>query len=219
METQRYAVDCGRDWTSPIGHTHSRGKEERHMEASHQFVVYAINGSARKRSGQTARRLESIAKGLRALGVRAEIIHLAREKLAFCDGIQTPRRRADISRLLAKLEVADGIIFGTPTYWFNMSALMKNLLERLTVTEQGWTLEGRVAGFIATGSKQEDGAMIALSSIAATVNHFGMVTFPYSMVYFRGTSGPGWAKRDVKGYARRMLEMIKLVRTRGPKGW
>jgi len=71
-----------------------------------------------------------------------------------------------------------------------MSALMKNLLERLTVTEQGWTLEGRVAGFVATGSKQEDGAMIGLSSLAATVNHLGIVTFPYSMIYFRGASGP-----------------------------
>jgi hypothetical protein len=121
---------------------------------------------------------------------RAGIIHLAKEQLNSCDGSQTPKRRADIDRLLTKLEAADGIVFGTPTYWFNMSALMKNLLERLTVTEQGWTLEGRVAGFVATGSKQEDGAMIGLSSLAATVNHLGMVTFPYSMIYFRGASGP-----------------------------
>ena len=189
------------------------------MEGSRQFVVYAINGSARKRPGQTARRLESIAGGLRALGVRAELIHLAREKLAFCDGSETPKRRADIDRLLVKLEAADGIVFGTPTYWFSMSALMKNLLERLTVTERGWTLEGKVAGFLATGHKQEDGAMIALSSIAAAVNHFGMITFPYSMIYFRGTSGPEWARRDIQRYPKRMLEMMKLVRSRGQKGW
>lgn len=63
-----------------------------------------------------------------------------------------------------------------------MSALMKNLLERLTVTEQGWTLEGRVAGFVATGSKQEDGAMIGLSSLAATVNHLGHIPLQHDLL-------------------------------------
>jgi multimeric flavodoxin WrbA len=159
-------------------------------------------------------------KGLRELGVRAGIIHLAKEQLDFCDGSQTPTRHADINRLLMKLENADRIIFGTPTYWFNMSALMKNLLERLTVTEKGWTLEGKVAGFVATGDRQEDGAMIALSSMAAPVNHFGMVTFPYSMIYFRGASGPAWAERDIRGrYATRMLRMMELMRQRGPESW
>ncbi len=189
------------------------------MGRQRPFVVYAINGSSRKEKGQTARRLGTIVKGLRGLHVRADIIHVARTHLALCDGQQSPRRRADIRRLLEKLEAADGIIFGTPTYWFNMSALMKNLLDRLTVTEDGWTLEGKVAGFVATGSKHEDGAMIALSSLAAIVNHFGMVTFPYSLIYFRGSSGPDWAERDVKKYAGRMLKMMQLVRTAGPNGW
>jgi multimeric flavodoxin WrbA len=194
-------------------------KRRGNMEADRQLLVYAINGSARKRKGQTAHRLESIGKELGDLGVNVKTIHLAKEKLTFCDGVQTPKRRADIKRLLTKLEAADGLIFGTPTYWFNMSALMKNLLERLTVTEDGWTLEGKVAGFVGTGSKHEDGAMIALSSIAATVDHLGMVTFPYSMMYFRGTAGPAWAKRGIKGYAKRMFEMMRLLHSRGRKSW
>ena len=76
-----------------------------------------------------------------------------REHLAYCDGTQNPKRTDDIDKLLKRLENADGIIFGTPTYWFNMSARMKNLLERFIVTEKGneYTLEGIVAGFVATG--------------------------------------------------------------------
>jgi len=104
------------------------------MDKRRPFVVYAINGSSRSEKGQTARRLRTIVEGLRDLHVRADIIHLARTRLAFCDGQQTPRRRADIRRLLEKLETADGIIFGTPTYWFNMSALTKNLLDRLNAS-------------------------------------------------------------------------------------
>jgi hypothetical protein len=43
-----------------------------------------------------------------------------------------------------------------------------------------------VAGFVATGEEKEDGAMSALSSLCATATHLGMITFPYSMMYFRG---------------------------------
>jgi len=182
------------------------------MNGRHAFKVCAINGSSRGSNGQTARRLGGIVAGLRALGVRAETVHLAKTPLAPCDGSEVPKRRADITALLKKLEAADGIIFGTPTYWFNMSALMKNLIDRLTVTEKGWTLEGKVAGFVATGAPQEDGAMMALSTLGAAVNHLGMLTFPYSMIYFRGRSGPDWAEKDIEKYPARMLKMLECVR-------
>ena len=114
------------------------------------------------------------------------------------------------SKILKYVEKADGVVFGTPTYWFNMSGLMKNFIDRLTVTEKGWTLEYKVAGFVATGAKDEDGAMIAITSMAGALNHLGMVIFPYSMIYFRG-NGPGWAKKDLPGFSKRMLEMVKIT--------
>lgn len=193
------------------------------MKSARQFVVYAIDGSSQKTAGRTANRLESILRGLRKRRVRTGLIRLAddSEYLDFCDGTENPKREDDIARLLVRLEKADGIIFGTPTYWFNMSARMKNLLERLTVTEEGdkYTLEGIVAGFVATGDAKEDGAMIALSTIAATANHLGMITFPYSMMYFRGNTGPGWAEDDLKEYPKRMIAMMKFGRRQRKEGW
>src|SRR5215467_942050 len=182
------------------------------MRDASQFVVYAIDGSSQKDCGLTAGRLDQILNGLSRRGVRhTELIRLANEQLDFCDGTQDPKVERDIQPLLRKLEKADGIIFGTPTYWFNMSARMKNLLERLIITERNdkYTLEGIVAGFVATGDRMEDGAMIALSNMAATVNHLGMITFPYSMIYFRGNAGPGWAERDLRDYPERMFKMMK----------
>lgn len=182
--------------------------------------ICALNGSSR-RKGQTADRLQSIVDDLKRFKADAKLIHLVDHPLGPSDGVEdNPTRHPDMEPLLRDIERADGIIFGTPTYWFNMSGLMKNLFDRLIVTEEPrWTLEGSVAGFIAVGSKDEDGAMIALSSMAATANHFGMVTFPYSMVYFRGSSGPSWAKDSLKHYAKSMLDMIELMRARGDKPW
>jgi multimeric flavodoxin WrbA len=114
------------------------------------------------------------------------------------------------------LKKADGIILGTPTYWFNMSGLMKNFIDRLTVTEKNWMLEDKVAGFVVTGSKDEDGAMMATTSMVAALNHLGMVIFPYSMLYFRGRSGPKWAQDDLRDFAKGMLRMIKLIRDGAP---
>jgi multimeric flavodoxin WrbA len=186
---------------------------EEEMPRSSPVRVYAINGSSRK-NGQTARRLNSIVAGLRRRRAEADLIHLVDENLAFSDGRQEPTSvPPDITTLLKKLRQADGIILGTPTYWFNMSGLMKNFLDRLVVTDETkWTLKGTVVGFVATGSAQEDGAMIALSTMAATANHLGLITFPYSMIYFRGSRGPMWAEGDVRRYAARMVTMIQLVR-------
>ena len=176
------------------------------------FRVCAINGSSRT-DGQTAGRLQRILGDARRLGATGSLIHLVREKLDPCDGSQEPQLRKDMKRVLNDVERADGIIFGTPTYWFNMSGLMKNFIDRLLVTEKKWSLEWKVAGFVASGSKHEDGSMNAISGIAMATNHLGMVTFPYSMLYFHG-NGAAWAKAGIDTYAERMLAMVRIVRER-----
>jgi multimeric flavodoxin WrbA len=178
--------------------------------------ICLINGSSRG-GGQTAGLLNKIRKELDARGADASVIHLRTARLEPCDGSQAPQLRADFRPLFTRLTEADGIIFGTPTYWFNMSGLMKTFLDRLTVAEHDWLLEGKVAGFIATGESHEDGAMVALMSMAAMANHLGMVTFPYSMVYLR-RGKPSWAKRAIAHYAENMTHMIQVMKRDG-KSW
>jgi multimeric flavodoxin WrbA len=182
-----------------------------------RILICAINGSSRI-NGQTARLLKRILRDAQALGAKTKLIHLAQHPLQYCDGSQEPQVRSDIRGILEVLEEADGIVFGTPTYWFNMSGLMKNFIDRLTVTEKGWMLENKVAGFVATGAKYEDGAMMAITSMAGAMNGLGMIIFPYSMLYFRGQgrSHPKWAKDDLSTFSKRMLNMIKIIRRSDP---
>lgn len=193
-----------------------RGSRTPRLGIGSGIRICAINGSSRV-DGQTARRLSVILKDAEKLGAHTRLIHLAKVRLAPCDGSETPRLRRDFRGIFEALSEADGIIFGTPTYWFNMSGLMKNFLDRLTVMERHWTLDHKVAGFVATGHFKEDGAMIALSSLAATVNGLGMVVPPYALLYFQG-SGSAWARSDWRKYAGWMIDMINLVRHRSRVG-
>jgi multimeric flavodoxin WrbA len=174
-----------------------------------RVFICAINGSSRIK-GKTARLLNTILQDVEDLGAKTKLINLAQHSLKHCDGSQELKMRPDIQRILKYIERADGVVFGTPTYWFNMSGLMKNFIDRLTVTERGWKLEYKVAGFVATGDKDEDGAMMAITSMAGVLNHLGMIIFPYSMIYFRG-DGPEWAKRDLRDFSKRMLDMVKIT--------
>jgi multimeric flavodoxin WrbA len=173
------------------------------------FFICAINGSSRVK-GKTAEKLDRILKDAQALGARTELIHLAQYPLKPCDGSQQPSRQPDIQKILKHVEEADGVVFGTPTYMFNMSGLMKNFIDRLLGTEAKWTLHYKVAWFVATGHTGEDGAMIAITSMAGALNHLGMAIFPYSMIYFRG-NGPRWANNDLSKFAKRMLKMVKIT--------
>lgn len=175
------------------------------------FHICAINGSSRSNE-RTGKALSVILQDADKLGADTRMINLCEEKLDPCDGTEEPVLADDFKGIYQILGWADGIIFGTPTYWFTMSGLMKNFIDRLTVTEKDWMLEGKVAGFIATGDREEDGAMAALSAVSSAANHLGMATFPYSMLYFRG-DGSEWARKDHRQYARRMLEMIRVMQT------
>lgn len=180
------------------------------MKKYASFHICAINGSSRSNK-RTGKALSVILKDADQLGADTKMINLCEEKLDFCDGTEDPVLADDFKRIYKTLAWADGIIFGTPTYWFTMSGLMKNFIDRLTVAEKDWMLDGKVAGFVATGHRQEDGAMAALSAIHSAVNHLGMATFPYSMLYFRGR-GSGWARKGHRKYAKRMLEMIRVMK-------
>jgi len=192
-----------------------KGRKRVRQTSKPAIFICAINGSSRL-DGETARRVKAILKDAEDLGAKTKLINLAKHPLQFCDGSEEPKMRRDLEAIIKTLKKADGIIFGTPTYWFNMSGLMKNFIDRLTIAEKDWMLHYKVAGFVVTGSKHEDGAVMTITSMAAALNHLGMVIFPYSMLYFRGRSGPKWAQKDLPEFAKRMLHMIKLIRDGGP---
>jgi multimeric flavodoxin WrbA len=100
--------------------------------------VVAFNGSARK-DGNTAILLKRVLKALEGEGIETELIQLAGEQIRGCTACrvcyETKSQRCEIAddnvnAYIQKMVKADGIIFGSPTYFGMMSPEMKALIDR-----------------------------------------------------------------------------------------
>jgi multimeric flavodoxin WrbA len=100
--------------------------------------VVAFNGSARK-EGNTAILLDLVLEELRAEGMETELYHLAAKRLTGCTAcfkcIKNKDQRCaveedEMNNCIALMLGADGILLGSPTYFADVSANMKALIER-----------------------------------------------------------------------------------------
>jgi len=107
--------------------------------------VYAINGSPRKNNNTATllkKALEGVKESVKDTEVETEIINLYDLKYTGCkscfackmlDGKSYGKCviKDDVHEVLEKLSQADGIIFGSPVYFHDISGQLKLFLERL----------------------------------------------------------------------------------------
>lgn len=100
--------------------------------------VVAFNGSARK-DGNTAILLRHVLDVLEREGIETELVQLAGETIRGCRACsgcaKNKNRRCSfdedvINRCIEKMEAADGILLGSPTYFTDVSTEMKALIDR-----------------------------------------------------------------------------------------
>jgi multimeric flavodoxin WrbA len=104
--------------------------------------LIAINSSHRGDHGFTRFMIDLLFKGATQAGAECEVVTLARLKLNRCLGCEkchTSGRemrcvfdgKDDARQVFADIAAADIVIYATPVYIFNMSSLLKILLERI----------------------------------------------------------------------------------------
>lgn len=100
--------------------------------------VVAFNGSARK-GGNTTKLLETVLERIAAAGGEVELVELAGLNLSGCKACYVCFDKHNcrcavvddpINDYIEKMQAADGIILGSPTYFADMTANMKALIER-----------------------------------------------------------------------------------------
>jgi multimeric flavodoxin WrbA len=100
--------------------------------------VIAFNGSVRK-EGNTAILLNLVLDELKAEGIETEIYSLAGKPIQGCIAcfkcFEKKNRRCNVEKdivneCIQKMDEADGILLGSPTYFADVSAGMKALIER-----------------------------------------------------------------------------------------
>ncbi len=158
--------------------------------------VLLINGSPRK-YGWSLKLLVAAEKGVVDAGGEAEIIHLVDYNIKPCIGCVSDDQYAcrfpcvirddDFNDLGEKILGSDGLVIATPLYWYGVSGLLKNLIDRMTCFENmiyhtGKSLvDGKVAGFIAVGN--DTGAIMAIAYLMVTLNSMGFHIPAWALAY------------------------------------
>jgi len=138
--------------------------------------VVAFNGSARK-DGNTAIMIKYAFKELEKEGIKTELIQLAGEKIQGCIAcnkcFSSKNKRCAVNddivnECIEKMEQAEGIILGSPTYFADCTAQIKALIERAGfVSKANGEMFKRKIG-AAVVAVRRSGAIHAFD----TLNHF-----------------------------------------------
>ncbi len=118
--------------------------------------ILGISGSPRK-SGNTIAMLNEALSAARAEGADVELFSVAGKDIQPCDGcwacVKTGKChiKDDVALLFEKMITADGIIFGTPVYFYGMTAQAKAIIDRtISLREPGKNLANKPFGVIAS---------------------------------------------------------------------
>lgn len=138
--------------------------------------VFAVNGSARK-DGNTALLIREVFKALEAEGIETELFQLAGKRVRGCTACGLCYKNKDrrcvlkgdpMNEIIQKMDEADGVILASPTYFSDVTAELKAVIDR--------------AGYVARGNdhmfkRKVGAAVVAVRRAGAihafnTINHF-----------------------------------------------
>jgi multimeric flavodoxin WrbA len=186
--------------------------------------VVAFNGSPRK-DGNTAQSIRIVLEQLEREGIAPEFVQLGGRRVFGClacgkcyeqKNNRCARKDDEMNDYIAKMEEADGIIIGSPTYFSNVSTEVKALIDRsgyVSKANGGNLLRGKVGSAVV--SARRAGATFAYSAINF---YFGIaeMTIPGSS-YWNMTLAlhPGDVQQDAEGihtFETLGRNMAKLIR-------
>jgi len=169
--------------------------------------VVAFNASARK-NGNTAILLNKVLEELKAEGIRTELVQLAGKPLQGCRAcykcFEKKNRRCVVTKdvlndCIAKMEEADGILLGSPTYFSDVSAAMRALIERVGFVGRAndCMLKRKVGAAVV--AVRRAGGIRAFDSINLFLHYMQMI-MPGSSYWSIGVGrDPGDVLKDTEG--------------------
>jgi len=142
--------------------------------------VMILAASPRKDGNSTILALKA-AEGVKAEGGEADVVPIGNLRIAPCKACDSCRTKPavgciikdDMQPLYQKIRDAQGIIFATPIYWFNVSAQMKLFIDRTYAmySKGTYAFTGKDVGVILTYEDQDvfaSGGVNALRSFQDT---------------------------------------------------
>jgi NAD(P)H dehydrogenase (quinone) len=157
-------------------------------------VYYSMYGHVLQMARAVAEGAQAV-EGAEVLLRRVEEFEPVKEKIqASLHGHLVEEQQKDIPFCtLEDLEAADGIIFGTPTRYGNMTAQMKALFDSTVSLWAKGALEGKPAGVFTCTATTHGGQETTLLTMMVPILHLGMIIVgvPYSV--------PGMSHSEARG--------------------
>jgi len=121
--------------------------------------ILVVNGSPRKQ-GNTSHALAAVMKGLEKAGHKMELIRAYDLNLKPCIACNGCKRNGgkcvlpdDSAAMMEKVSAADMILFGTPVYWWGVTAQIKLFLDKF-YSKDSFHDRKKKLGVIATGEAE-----------------------------------------------------------------
>lgn len=190
--------------------------------------VLGICGSPRNANTEIALK-EALAE-VKKQGIKTETVLLREKNVSFCTHCNSCKDRPcpindDMPIILKKMAEADGIIVASPTYFADVSAQLKALMDRtLPLRRQGMKLKNKVGGAIAIGASRNGGQEFVCSTIQrwmllhemiivsdAGTAHFGGIGLGSSSNLRRIKKEDSEGLETIKNLGKKIAEIARMI--------
>lgn len=144
-------------------------------------------------------------------GAETELYSISGKDIRFCDGCYACRRSGechikddDMAQLFEKMLAADGILFGSPVYFWNITAQAKAVIDRTFAVSAQRNFKNKAAGAIVAAGRY------GTSTAVSTLNSFFT---GHRMIVIGNAIGFGNDKGSVKDDARTMANVTGLAKS------
>jgi multimeric flavodoxin WrbA len=140
--------------------------------------LISIIGSPKGMQGYTGSLVKGVLEATQNAGAETQIFSLGDLLVQPCKGCQEVchtkgicHQKDDFEKIKNAMIEADGIIFATPNYFFNVSAQMKALIDRCNLLLHCQKLRGKYGAMVVTsgGSDPE----VVVNYLSTTITHLG----------------------------------------------
>ena len=145
-----------------------------------KMKILAIHGSPRTIRSTTRKLAGFVLEGAADAGAEIEMIDLADHRIIPCSACEACSLNGicvnddDVPALMARMQAADAIVFGSPVYIDNISGQMKVFFDRLADAIHYQQLAGKFGCAVAT--TEESGGDDVVAYLSHVLNYLGVVS-------------------------------------------